>query len=169
MLRVWIDAGVTLSGVDNPHTKPLTFWERLLGEIASTHPEVIFLSEAFTRPAMMHTLAKIGFHQSYKDTYFTWRQSATEMAEYPEEPRGRGVAFYMRPNFWPTTHDILTPDMCSEAAPRIGACAPRLPRPPRRRTGSTRLRVRRVDPPPRRRGTDRQREVRVQAARLVQG
>ncbi len=108
MLRVWIDAGVTLFRVDNPHTKPLTFWERLLGEIASTHPEVIFLSEAFTRPAMMHTLAKIGFHQSY--TYFTWRQSATEMAEYLEELAGE-ASFYMRPNFWPTTHDILTPDM----------------------------------------------------------
>ncbi|WP_062302497.1 alpha-1,4-glucan--maltose-1-phosphate maltosyltransferase [Demequina subtropica] len=108
MLGVWIDAGVTLFRVDNPHTKPLTFWERLLGEIAAEHPDVIFLAEAFTRPAMMHTLAKIGFHQSY--TYFTWRQSAEEMGEYLEEVSGES-SFYMRPNFWPTTHDILTPDM----------------------------------------------------------
>ncbi|MDN4479103.1 alpha-1,4-glucan--maltose-1-phosphate maltosyltransferase [Demequina lignilytica] len=108
MLQVWIDAGVTLFRVDNPHTKPLTFWERLLREIAQDHPEVIFLSEAFTRPAMMHTLAKIGFHQSY--TYFTWRQNAAELGEYLEEVSG-DASFYMRPNFWPTTHDILTPDM----------------------------------------------------------
>lgn len=108
MLQVWIDAGVTLFRVDNPHTKALTFWERLLGDIAADHPEVIFLSEAFTRPAMMHTLAKIGFHQSY--TYFTWRQNAAELGEYLEEVSG-DASFYMRPNFWPTTHDILTPDM----------------------------------------------------------
>lgn len=108
MLQVWIDAGVTLFRVDNPHTKPLTFWERLLREIAQDHPDVIFLSEAFTRPAMMHTLAKIGFHQSY--TYFTWRQNAAELGQYLEEVSGE-ASFYMRPNFWPTTHDILTPDM----------------------------------------------------------
>ena len=114
VLEVWIKAGVTLFRVDNPHTKPLTFWERLLGEIATDHPEVIFLAEAFTRPAMMHTLAKIGFHQSY--TYFTWRQSAAEMGEYLEELSGES-SFYMRPNFWPTTHDILTPDMQHGGAP----------------------------------------------------
>ncbi|PKQ25369.1 MAG: alpha-1,4-glucan--maltose-1-phosphate maltosyltransferase [Actinobacteria bacterium HGW-Actinobacteria-4] len=108
VLEVWIDAGVTLFRVDNPHTKPLEFWEWLLADVAESHPEVIFLSEAFTRPAMMHTLAKIGFHQSY--TYFTWRQSAPEMAEYLTELAGPS-SFYMRPNFWPTTHDILTPDM----------------------------------------------------------
>ena len=114
VLEVWIRAGVTLFRVDNPHTKPLTFWERLLREIATEHPDVIFLSEAFTRPAMMHTLAKIGFHQSY--TYFTWRQSAEEMGEYLEEVSGDS-SFYMRPNFWPTTHDILTPDMQRGGAP----------------------------------------------------
>ena len=108
VLQVWIDAGVTLFRVDNPHTKPLTFWERLLADVARTHPDVIFLSEAFTRPAMMHTLARIGFHQSY--TYFTWRQNAQEMGEYLEEIAGES-SFYMRPNFWPTTHDILTPDV----------------------------------------------------------
>ncbi|MFN3865948.1 MAG: alpha-1,4-glucan--maltose-1-phosphate maltosyltransferase [Demequina sp.] len=109
VLQVWIDAGVTLFRVDNPHTKPLPFWERLLADVARTRPDVIFLAEAFTRPAMMHTLARIGFHQSY--TYFTWRQNAAEMGEYLEEVSDRESSFYMRPNFWPTTHDILTPDM----------------------------------------------------------
>jgi starch synthase (maltosyl-transferring) len=120
VLQVWIDAGVTLFRVDNPHTKPLTFWEWLLADIAKDHPDVVFLAEAFTRPAMMHTLAKIGFHQSY--TYFTWRQSAEEMAEYLEELSGES-SFYMRPNFWPTTHDILTPDMQSGGAPVFKARA----------------------------------------------
>jgi starch synthase (maltosyl-transferring) len=120
MLQVWIDAGVTLFRVDNPHTKPLTFWERLLREVAQAHPEVIFLSEAFTKPAMMHTLAKIGFHQSY--TYFTWRTRAEELGEYLEEVSGES-SFYMRPNFWPTTHDILTPDMQRGGVPMFKARA----------------------------------------------
>ena len=106
VLRVWMDHGVTAFRVDNPHTKPLPFWERLLGEIRATNPEVIFLSEAFTKPAMMHALAKIGFHQSY--TYFTWRNTKEELAEYLEELSGPSGA-YMRPSFWPTTHDILPP------------------------------------------------------------
>ncbi len=114
VLEVWVDAGVTLFRVDNPHTKPLTFWERLLREFGTTHPEVIFLSEAFTRPPMMHTLAKIGFHQSY--TYFTWRRSAIEMGEYLTEVTG-APSFYMRPHFWPTTHDILTPDLQTGGPP----------------------------------------------------
>ena len=108
VLEVWMAAGVTIFRVDNPHTKPLTFWERLLADIAKTRPDVIFLAEAFTRPAMMHTLAKVGFHQSY--SYFTWRPTAAEMGEYLTELTGPS-SFYMRPNFWPTTHDILTPDM----------------------------------------------------------
>jgi starch synthase (maltosyl-transferring) len=108
VLQVWIDHGVTAFRVDNPHTKPLTFWERLLADVAGAHPNVIFLAEAFTRPAMMHTLAQIGFHQSY--TYFTWRNTKTELAEYLEEVSGPASA-YMRPSFWPTTHDILTPFM----------------------------------------------------------
>ena len=108
VVQVWIDHGVTAFRVDNPHTKPLTFWERLLADVAKDHPDVIFLAEAFTRPAMMHTLARIGFHQSY--TYFTWRNSATELAEYLAEVSGAPAA-YMRPSFWPTTHDILTPYM----------------------------------------------------------
>nr|WP_265521938.1 maltotransferase domain-containing protein [Oerskovia sp. JB1-3-2] len=106
VVRVWIDRGVTAFRVDNPHTKPLEFWEWLLAEVRRTNPEVIFLSEAFTKPAMMHTLARIGFHQSY--TYFTWRNTKTELAEYLEEVSGPAGA-YMRPSFWPTTHDILPP------------------------------------------------------------
>jgi starch synthase (maltosyl-transferring) len=108
VVQVWIDHGVTAFRVDNPHTKPLEFWERLLADVAADHPDVIFLSEAFTRPAMMHALAMIGFHQSY--TYFTWRNTADELAEYLTEVSGPASA-YMRPSFWPTTHDILTPYM----------------------------------------------------------
>ena len=108
VLQVWIDHGVTAFRVDNPHTKPLTFWERLIADVNGAPPEVVFLAEAFTRPAMMHTLARIGFHQSY--TYFTWRNTKEELAEYLEEVSGPAAA-YMRPSFWPTTHDILTPFM----------------------------------------------------------
>ncbi len=106
VLQVWIDHGVTAFRVDNPHTKPLTFWERLLADVRATHPEVIFLSEAFTKPAMMLNLARIGFHQSY--TYFTWRNSKAELEEYLREVSGEQGS-WMRPNFWPTTHDILPP------------------------------------------------------------
>ncbi|PJI84749.1 alpha-1,4-glucan--maltose-1-phosphate maltosyltransferase [Luteimicrobium subarcticum] len=106
VVNVWIDAGVTAFRVDNPHTKPLPFWERLLGEVRRTHPEVLFLSEAFTKPAMMRTLAAVGFHQSY--TYFTWRNTRDEIAEYLEEVSGP-LGSVMRPSFWPTTHDILPP------------------------------------------------------------
>jgi len=104
ILRQWMEHGVRIFRVDNPHTKPLRFWERLLGEIRGTDPDVLFLAEAFTRPAMMHTLAKIGFHQSY--TYFTWRNGAAELEEYMEELSGEAAA-YMRPNFFANTPDIL--------------------------------------------------------------
>ncbi|HEY0215167.1 MAG TPA: alpha-amylase family glycosyl hydrolase, partial [Cellulomonas sp.] len=106
VLQVWIDHGVTAFRVDNPHTKPLSFWEWLLADVRATHPEVVFLSEAFTRPAMMLNLARIGFHQSY--TYFTWRNTKEEVAEYLAEVSGEQGS-WMRPSFWPTTHDILTP------------------------------------------------------------
>lgn len=106
VLQVWIDHGVTAFRVDNPHTKPLSFWERLLADVRAAHPEVVFLSEAFTRPAMMLNLARIGFHQSY--TYFTWRNTKEEVAEYLAEVSGEQGS-WMRPSFWPTTHDILTP------------------------------------------------------------
>ena len=108
VVQLWIDHGVTLFRVDNPHTKPLSFWERLLADVRADHPEVIFLSEAFTRPAMMLTLAKIGFHQSY--TYFTWRNTKAELEEYLQRVAGDEGA-WLRPAFWPTTHDILTPYM----------------------------------------------------------
>ncbi|MDO8143002.1 alpha-1,4-glucan--maltose-1-phosphate maltosyltransferase [Isoptericola sp. 178] len=106
IVRLWIDRGVTLFRVDNPHTKPLDFWEWLLAEVRATDPDVIFLSEAFTKPAMMQTLGRIGFHQSY--TYFTWRNTGEEVTEYLAEVAGEQGAV-MRPAFWPTTHDILPP------------------------------------------------------------
>ena len=104
VIRHWMAHGVRIFRVDNPHTKPLTFWERLLADIARTDPDVLFLAEAFTRPAMMAALAQIGFHQSY--TYFTWRNSAAELSDYLRELSGPGAA-YMRPNFFANTPDIL--------------------------------------------------------------
>jgi starch synthase (maltosyl-transferring) len=104
VVRHWIDHGVTVFRVDNPHTKPVAFWEWLIARVNAEHPDVLFLAEAFTRPAMMHTLAKVGFHQSY--TYFTWRTSKQELTEYLEQLSGSS-ADYMRPNFWPNTPDIL--------------------------------------------------------------
>jgi starch synthase (maltosyl-transferring) len=104
VLRHWMAHGVRIFRVDNPHTKPLPFWERLLAEVAHTDPDVLFLAEAFTRPAMMHALAKIGFHQSY--TYFTWRNNAAEITEYLLELAGPAAAC-MRPNFFTNTPDIL--------------------------------------------------------------
>lgn len=108
VLQVWIDHGVTLFRVDNPHTKPLNFWQETLAHFNELHPEVIFLAEAFTRPAMMRTLGAIGFDQSY--TYFTWRTTKEEISDYVTEV-SRDTAHLMRPAFWPTTHDILTPQM----------------------------------------------------------
>jgi starch synthase (maltosyl-transferring) len=108
VVRLWLGHGVTIFRVDNPHTKPLWLWERLIADVAADHPEVIWLAEAFTRPPMMHTLARIGFQQSY--TYYAWRHTKTEIQEYATELAGPAAA-YMRPNFWPTTHDILTPFM----------------------------------------------------------
>ncbi|MEZ7158936.1 alpha-1,4-glucan--maltose-1-phosphate maltosyltransferase [Streptomyces sp. MAD19A] len=104
VLRHWMDAGVRIFRVDNPHTKPVVFWERVIGEINGSDPDVIFLAEAFTRPAMMHTLAQIGFQQSY--TYFTWRTTKQELTEYLTELSGE-AASYMRPNFFANTPDIL--------------------------------------------------------------
>ena len=103
IVRHWIDAGVTIFRVDNPHTKPINFWQWLLGEVRKTNPEIVFLAEAFTRPAMMHELAKVGFHQSY--TYFTWRNDRDELREYGEQIAA--AAHYMRPNFFTNTPDIL--------------------------------------------------------------
>jgi starch synthase (maltosyl-transferring) len=100
----WIGHGVTIFRVDNPHTKAFPFWEWAIGELKSEHPEVILLSEAFTRPKVMHRLAKLGFSQSY--TYFTWRNTKQELTEYFTELQGPGRD-YFRPNCWPNTPDIL--------------------------------------------------------------
>ncbi|WP_369233161.1 alpha-1,4-glucan--maltose-1-phosphate maltosyltransferase [Streptomyces sp. R21] len=104
LLRYWMDHGVRIFRVDNPHTKPVVFWERVIADINRTDPDVIFLAEAFTRPAMMHTLAAVGFQQSY--TYFTWRNTKEELTEYLTELSGEAAA-YMRPNFFVNTPDIL--------------------------------------------------------------
>jgi len=107
VLRVvlhWVEQGVKIFRVDNPHTKPADFWHWLIWTVKDVDPDVLFLAEAFTRPAMMHTLAKIGFHQSY--TYFTWRNGAQELEEYMLELSGEAAA-YMRPNFFTNTPDIL--------------------------------------------------------------
>ncbi|WP_426568590.1 alpha-1,4-glucan--maltose-1-phosphate maltosyltransferase [Streptomyces canus] len=104
VLRHWMSYGVRIFRVDNPHTKPVIFWERVIADVNRTDPDVIFLAEAFTRPAMMHTLAQIGFQQSY--TYFTWRNSKQELTEYLTELSGE-AASYMRPNFFANTPDIL--------------------------------------------------------------
>ncbi|WP_329001646.1 DUF3416 domain-containing protein [Kribbella sp. NBC_00709] len=105
IVKLWISKGVTVFRVDNPHTKPVNFWEYLLGEIRKTDPDVLFLSEAFTRRPMMRELAKVGFHQSY--TYFTWRNEKWELEEYLEELT-KESAHYLRPNFFVNTPDILT-------------------------------------------------------------
>jgi starch synthase (maltosyl-transferring) len=105
LVEFWISHGVTHFRVDNPHTKPVRFWEWLIREVQTAHPEVVFLAEAFTRPKMMKVLAKAGFTQSY--TYFTWRNGKDELAAYLEEITGPPVAEYFRGNLWPNTPDIL--------------------------------------------------------------
>jgi starch synthase (maltosyl-transferring) len=105
ILDHWIDHGVRIFRVDNPHTKPLAFWEWLIPAVRAEHPDVLFLAEAFTRPKVMAKLAEVGFSQSY--TYFTWRDTKQELAEYLDEVANGPKAEYMRPNFWPNTPDIL--------------------------------------------------------------
>ncbi len=105
IVRHWMDHGVRIFRVDNPHTKPVMFWEWLLGEVRRTDPDVIFLSEAFTRPAMMRCLAMVGFHQSY--TYFTWRNLKWELETYLAE-LSHETSDVMRPNLFVNTPDILT-------------------------------------------------------------
>ncbi|MEV3859844.1 alpha-1,4-glucan--maltose-1-phosphate maltosyltransferase [Streptomyces sp. NPDC050095] len=108
VLRHWMDHGVRIFRVDNPHTKPVAFWERLIDTVHASDPDVLFLAEAFTRPAMLHALARVGFHQSY--TYFTWRNSKEEVESYLSELAGLGgepSAAYLRPNLFVNTPDIL--------------------------------------------------------------
>ncbi|HVX20650.1 MAG TPA: alpha-1,4-glucan--maltose-1-phosphate maltosyltransferase [Acidimicrobiales bacterium] len=109
----WMDHGVSVFRVDNPHTKPFGFWEWLIGAVKADRPDVLFLSEAFTRPRVMERLAKVGFSQSY--TYFTWRRTKWELQEYLTELAGK--ADYLRPNFWPNTPDILTDQLQTGGTP----------------------------------------------------
>ena len=104
ILRLWISKGVKIFRVDNPHTKPVHYWQDVLATIYKESPEVIFLAEAFTKPAMMHALGKAGFQQSY--TYFTWRTSKEELTDYGNEVAHHTSSFF-RPNFWVNTPDIL--------------------------------------------------------------
>jgi starch synthase (maltosyl-transferring) len=106
VLRYWIDHGIRIFRVDNPHTKPMAFWAWLIERIQRDHPDVIFLSEAFTRPKVMAKLAEVGFTQSY--TYFTWRNEAWELRDYVNELAYGPGADYMRPSFWTNTPDILS-------------------------------------------------------------
>jgi starch synthase (maltosyl-transferring) len=105
IVRYWIGLGVHIFRVDNPHTKPLQFWEWLIGIVNDEHPDVVFLAEAFTRPAMMQSLAQVGFQQSY--TYFTWRNTKGELEEYLTEV-SHETSGWFRPNFFVNTPDILT-------------------------------------------------------------
>ena len=105
VITFWVGHGVTIFRVDNPHTKPLRFWEWALAEIKLAHPDTIFLSEAFTRPKVMRHLAKGGFSQSY--SYFTWRNTSAELTEYLTELTQTPVREYLRPNLFANTPDIL--------------------------------------------------------------
>jgi starch synthase (maltosyl-transferring) len=105
IFEFWVGHGVTIFRVDNPHTKAFAFWDWCIGELKAKHPELIFLSEAFTRPRVMHKLAKLGFTQSY--TYFTWRTMRQELTEYFTELSQHESREYFRPNVWPNTPDIL--------------------------------------------------------------
>ena len=104
-MEYWIEQGVTIFRVDNPHTKPFPFWEWLLADVYKTHPDILFLSEAFTRPRIMARLAKICFHHSY--TYFTWKNTKWDFEQYMNELVNSPMRDFFRPNFWPNTPDIL--------------------------------------------------------------
>jgi starch synthase (maltosyl-transferring) len=105
VFQFWVDQGVRIFRVDNPHTKPFSFWEFVIGEIKEKHPDVLFLAEAFTRPHVMFRLAKAGFSQSY--TYFAWRNTKQEITDYFTELNQTELREYLRPNLWPNTPDIL--------------------------------------------------------------
>jgi starch synthase (maltosyl-transferring) len=105
VVEFWVEQGVRIFRVDNPHTKPFRFWEWLIGEARKKHPELVFLGEAFTRPKVMYELAKVGFSQSY--TYFTWRNTKVELSAYVTELGRTPVKDFFRPNLWPNTPDIL--------------------------------------------------------------
>lgn len=118
VVRFWIDHGVRVFRVDNPHTKPLRFWDWLIAEVRTTNPDVFFLAEAFTRPALMRALAKVGFSQSY--TYFTWRNTRSELTNYVTELSGE-MHDYFRPNFFVNTPDILSAYLVEGGRPAFTA------------------------------------------------
>jgi len=115
IFEYWIDHGVTTFRVDNPHTKPFAFWQWCLRELRKDTPELVVLSEAFTRPKTMYSLAKLGFNNSY--TYFAWRNNKEELEEYAEELFHSEVAEFFRPNFWPNTPDILHEELVHGGRP----------------------------------------------------
>jgi starch synthase (maltosyl-transferring) len=119
VVRFWIEQGIRFFRVDNPHTKPFGFWEWLIGEVKRSHPDVIFLAEAFTRPKIMQRLAKLGFSQSY--TYFAWRHTAWELKKYFSELTQTEVVEVFRPNLWPNTPDILTEYLQNGGRPAFAA------------------------------------------------
>jgi starch synthase (maltosyl-transferring) len=118
VVALWVERGVRVFRVDNPHTKPMPFWEWLITDIRATHPDVIFLAEAFTRRAKLRALAKLGFSQSY--TYFTWQSSRWELTEYVNE-LAYVTADYCRPNFFANTPDILTEYLVEGGPPAFEA------------------------------------------------
>lgn len=105
IMDLWVKAGVTIFRVDNPHTKPVRFWQDVIAAVTKKHPETLFLAEAFTRPGMMRALSYAGFTQSH--CYFPWRNTKEELEEYLEETNGDG-GFYQHNTFWPSTPDIMT-------------------------------------------------------------
>ena len=117
VLLVWASWGVRIIRVDNPHTKPFGFWEWVIAEVKREYPDMLFLSEAFTRPKVMQELAKAGFSQSY--TYFTWRNGKAELQEYVTELTRSDMRHYFRPSFWPTTHDINPPGLQTGHEPQF--------------------------------------------------
>ena len=119
VVEYWAEHGVTTFRVDNPHTKPVAFWEWLIAEVHVKHPDVIFLAEAFTRAAMMRMLAKVGFNQSY--TYFTWKSTKCELTDYLEELATSGMEDYYRPNFFVNTPDILTEELQVGGPPKFAS------------------------------------------------
>jgi starch synthase (maltosyl-transferring) len=119
VVRFWADHGVKVFRVDNPHTKPVAFWEWLIAQMRAEHPEIIFLAEAFTRAAMMKMLAKVGFNQSY--TYFTWKSSKWELTDYVTELASSGMQDYYRPNFFVNTPDILTEELVAGGPPKFAS------------------------------------------------
>jgi starch synthase (maltosyl-transferring) len=119
VVRFWADRGVKIFRVDNPHTKPVAFWEWLIADLRAEHPQLVFLAEAFTRAAMMKMLAKVGFNQSY--TYFTWKSSKWELEDYVSELATSGMQEYYRPNFFVNTPDILTEELQTGGPPKFAS------------------------------------------------